>query len=79
MPPAAGGSHVADGQAEVAAPRRCPACSSTPTTLGSLYLGGVGVEHPPHAGRLTGDAPGRPATWAAMADVGPAPYCTPGF
>lgn len=47
-------------------------------TLGSLYLGGVGVATLRSAGRLTGDDRSL-GDWAAMVDIGPAPYCITGF
>ena len=50
----------------------------TAETLGSLYLGGVGVLALHHAGRIAGtdDAVRR---WAAMADLSEPPYCLTGF
>jgi predicted acetyltransferase len=45
-------------------------------TLGALHLGGVGIGTLGRAGRISG--PGVEA-FAAMADVGPAPYCITGF
>ena len=47
-------------------------------TLGALYLGGVSAETSRRAGRLSGTEAGL-ATWAAMVDTGPAPYCITGF
>jgi predicted acetyltransferase len=47
-------------------------------TLGSLYLGNVGVDTMRAAGRITGDDQAID-TWAAMTDTGPAPYCITGF
>ena len=47
-------------------------------TLGALYLGGVRAETLRRAGRLSGTEAGL-ATWAAMVDAGPAPYCITGF
>ncbi len=47
-------------------------------TLGALYLGGVHTDVLSAAGRLRG-TPDVVARWAAMADVGPEPYCTTGF
>ncbi len=47
-------------------------------TLGALYLGGVHAETLRRAGRLSGSEAGL-ATWAAMVDAGPAPYCITGF
>ena len=47
-------------------------------TLGALYLGGVSAETLRRAGRLSGTEAGL-ATWAAMVDTGPAPYCITGF
>ena len=47
-------------------------------TLGSLYLGDVTVPELRVAGRLGGDDDSV-ATFAAMADVAPTPYCITGF
>jgi predicted acetyltransferase len=47
-------------------------------TLGSLYLGDVTVPEVRAAGRLGGDD-ASVATFAAMADVAPTPYCVTGF
>jgi len=47
-------------------------------TLGSAYLGGVSVPTLHAAGRVTGPADAV-ATLAAMADGGPAPYCSTAF
>ena len=47
-------------------------------TLGALYLGDVDVPTLRAAGRLTGDDAAL-ATWAAMTDAGPAPYCLTDF
>jgi predicted acetyltransferase len=47
-------------------------------TLGSLYLGDVGVGTLRDAGRITGDAQAI-RSWAAMSDTGLAPYCITGF
>ena len=47
-------------------------------TLGSLYLGGVTVPTLRVSGRLAGDGEAL-ATFAAMADAGPTPYCITGF
>jgi predicted acetyltransferase len=47
-------------------------------TLGALYLGGVPAETLRSAGRLRGDEHSL-ATWAAMVDAGPAPYCLTHF
>ncbi|WP_205471520.1 GNAT family N-acetyltransferase [Nocardioides sp. SYSU D00038] len=47
-------------------------------TLGAHYLGGVRTPVLAAAGRLTG-ADDALATWAAMADTGPTPWCLTGF
>jgi len=47
-------------------------------TLGALHLGGVRADTLRRAGRLTGSDDAL-ATWAAMVDTGPAPYCLTGF
>ena len=47
-------------------------------TLGSLVLGGVGVTTLAAAGRLAGSVEAV-SRLAAMAEVGPAPYCSTGF
>lgn len=67
-----------DGLAEVAATNDEPEVRLPADALGALYLGGVDVATLRAAGRLTGD-PDALDTWAAMADVGPAPYCITGF
>jgi len=47
-------------------------------TLGALHLGGVAADVLRRAGRLAGTDEGL-ASWAAMVDTGPAPYCLTGF
>ncbi len=47
-------------------------------TLGSLYLGGVDVPTLAAAGRISGP-PDSLTRFAALADGGPAPYCTTAF
>ncbi|WP_298511889.1 sterol carrier protein domain-containing protein [uncultured Nocardioides sp.] len=65
-----------DGTAEVAPTDADADVTLDADTLGALYLGGVATETLQRAGRLTG--PGV-ATFGAMADTGPAPYCITGF
>jgi predicted acetyltransferase len=66
------------GVARVARTEAAPDVTLTAETLGSLYLGGVGVLQLHRAGRLAGtdDAVRR---WAAMADLSDPPYCLTGF
>ncbi len=77
---AAGRWHVATagGRATVSRTTAEPALHLAADTLGALYLGGVGVGVLAASGRIVGDA-AAVRTWAAMADVGPAPYCVTGF
>lgn len=67
-----------DGVAEVTATDADAGVRMTAEVLGALYLGGVGVRTLHDAGRLPG-SPGAVEAFAAMADTGPAPYCTTGF
>jgi predicted acetyltransferase len=67
-----------DGAADVVATDDEPGVRLAADVLGSLYLGAVDVATLRAAGRLTGDDAALD-TWAAMADTGPAPYCTTGF
>jgi predicted acetyltransferase len=69
---------VRDGAAEVAASDDEPGVRMTADVLGSLYLGGVGVRTL-HDARRLGGSPAAVEAFAAMADTGPAPYCTTGF
>ncbi len=66
------------GRAEVARTDDEPGVRLDAEALGSLYLGGVGVETLTAAGRVTGTEQAL-RDWAAMADTGPAPYCITGF
>lgn len=66
------------GRATVSRTDDAPDVRLAADTLGALYLGGVDVATLAAAGRVRGDA-GAVATWAAMADTGPAPYCLTGF
>ena len=77
---AAGRFRVAtrDGVAEVTTTDAEAEVRLDADTLGALYLGGVSSETVRRAGRLSGTAAGL-ATWAAMVDTGPAPYCITGF
>ena len=66
---------VEDGRASVErTPGRRSDVRLAADTLGSLYLGGVTVPTLRVGGRLAGDADAL-ATFAAMADAGPTPYC----
>ena len=67
-----------DGVAEVTATDAEAEVRLDADTLGALYLGGVSAETLRRAGRLSGAETGL-ATWAAMVDTGPAPYCITGF
>lgn len=69
---------VEDGVARVTRTEDPAGVRMTADTLGSLYLGGVAVATLQAAGRLPGttDAVRR---LAALADGGPAPYCSTGF
>ena len=69
---------TAGGRATVRRTSASPTLHLAADTLGSLYLGGVGVGVLAASGRIVGDADAV-QTWAAMADVGPAPYCITGF
>ncbi len=69
---------VADGQASVARTEEVADVHLDAETLGALYLGGVDTSTLATAGRLRGSSEAL-AAWAAMADVGPLPYCTTGF
>jgi len=62
----------------VARSEAVPDVTLSAETLGSLYLGGVGVQQLHRAGRLAGtdDVVRR---WAAMADLSDPPYCLTGF
>lgn len=66
------------GRAEVAPVGDDPGVRLGADTLASLYLGGSTVRTLRAAGRLSG-ADDALATWAAMADGGPPPYCLTGF
>ena len=66
------------GSAKVEPTNEDPEVRLDAETLGSLYLGGVGVGVLAAAGRITG-TDGVIARWAAMADTGPTPYCITGF
>ena len=66
------------GQAVVTRTDAEPGVRLEADTLGALYLGDVDVATLHAAGRLRGDEAAL-HTWAAMADVGPAPYCSTGF
>ncbi|WP_194288908.1 MULTISPECIES: GNAT family N-acetyltransferase [unclassified Nocardioides] len=69
-----------DGHAQVTADPdgTAPAVRLDAAALGSLYLGGVSVGTLHAAGRLEGPADAV-ATLAALADGGPAPYCSTAF
>jgi predicted acetyltransferase len=67
-----------DGRAEVAPTDDEPGVRLSAEVLSALYLGGVDAETLRAAGRLSGD-PDALDMWAAMARVGPAPYCITGF
>jgi len=69
---------VVDGRAEVTRTEAEPDVTLAADTLGALYLGGVGARTLAASGRL-GGSPEAVATWAAMCDAGPAPYCITGF
>ncbi|WP_372728392.1 GNAT family N-acetyltransferase [Nocardioides sp.] len=69
---------VKDGQAQVSATQEPADVALAADTLGSVHLGGVGVTTLGAAGRLRGE-PLAVERFAAMADVGPAPYCITGF
>ena len=66
------------GQAEVTRTRDPADLHLDAAALGALYLGGVGVGPLHAAGRLRG-SPESVATWASMADTGPAPHCLTAF
>jgi predicted acetyltransferase len=66
------------GRAEVGRTDDEPGVRFDADTLGALYLGGVRAETLRSAGRLRGDERSL-ATWAAMVDAGPAPYCLTHF
>ncbi len=69
---------VEDGQATVERSQAAGGVRLAADTLGSLYLGDVTVPMLRVGGRLGGDDDSV-ATLAAMADVGPTPYCITGF
>lgn len=69
---------VSDGAARVARSGAEADVLLGADTLGSLYLGGSRVETLAAAQRVRGDA-GAIARFAAMADGGPAPWCTTAF
>ena len=69
---------VSGGRATVSRTDAEPGVRLEADTLGALYLGDVDVPTLRAAGRLTGDDAAL-ATWAAMSDVGPAPYCVTDF
>jgi predicted acetyltransferase len=61
-----------DGSAEVTLTEQDPDVVLGADVLGALYLGGVSVETLVRAGRVSGSGV---RTFAAMTDIGPAPYC----
>ena len=67
-----------EGTAEVTASDAEADVSLDAETLGALYLGGVAADTLRQAGRLAGTEEAL-ATWAAMVDTGPAPYCLTAF
>ena len=69
---------VEDGRASVERTEAAADVRLAADTLGSLYLGGVTVPTLRVSGRLAGDGEAL-ATFAAMADAGPTPYCITGF
>ncbi len=69
---------VEDGRASVERTEAAADVRLAADTLGSLYLGGVTVPTLRVGGRLAGDGDAM-ATFAAMADAGPTPYCITGF
>jgi predicted acetyltransferase len=69
---------TAGGTAQVTRTEDEPTVLLDADTLGALYLGGVSVGLLRAAGRITGTEQAVDE-WAAMADIGPAPYCITGF
>jgi len=69
---------TAGGRARVTRTDRSADVSITAETLGSLYLGGVGIEALRRAGRIEGDDDAV-ADLARMADISEPPYCLTGF
>ncbi len=69
---------VRDGAPSVEECSEEPGVRMSSSVLGSLYLGGFDVGTLAAAGRIDGDA-AQVAALAAMADGGPAPFCTTGF
>lgn len=69
---------VTDGAARVTPTEDPPGVRLSADTLGTLYLGGVDVATLHAASRLPGTAEGV-RRLAALADGGPAPYCSTGF
>lgn len=69
---------TASGAARVSATDDAPDVGLSADTLGSLSLGGVPVGTVRRAGRLSGTDEASD-TFAAMADIGPAPYCLTHF
>ncbi len=69
---------AAGGRATVSRVEADADVTLTAETLGALYLGGVDAATLRAAGRL-GGTDEAVARWGALADGGPAPYCTTGF